>query len=279
MINPILSKDITTKSRSWKIAISVAIYLLILLAFTAIGLANSSDRGNTMIEPVFLKAMFDIIATTQLSLILLIIPIITGASISGERERQTLDLMLCSNMSTYTLIFGKIQSTISNVLILIFSALPFLGFTLVLGGITLIDVLIIYLYYIVISISVAAISIYMSSIFKKTVTSIIMTYVVLGILYCTPFLAAIYYVKGMHNYDYETTNILYTSFAPIFSLNPVYGFFSIITNNFADSVNHRILNASRWSVYLPAWLTSCGFAVLISMITIPLTKLKLTRKS
>ena len=65
-----------------------------------------------------------------------IVPAVTASSISGERERQTLDLMLTTRMSAGQIVGGKLLSALSTLLLLILSSFPAVAMVFVYGGIT-----------------------------------------------------------------------------------------------------------------------------------------------
>ena len=117
LLNPIVKKDLKVISRSMKFSWGVFAYEAVLgiaFAFTmlAVSAINSYGiRNNTDIYEGYV-AFFPVIGVAQLIIISLIIPIITASSISGERERQTLDVMLTTTISSRSIVIGKITSAV-----------------------------------------------------------------------------------------------------------------------------------------------------------------------
>ncbi|MFQ9208670.1 MAG: ABC transporter permease [Clostridium fessum] len=61
-------------------------------------------------------------------------PALTASSISGERERQTLELMLTTTMEPRDMVLGKLASSLVTMLVLAVSALPVQALVFVYGA-------------------------------------------------------------------------------------------------------------------------------------------------
>ena len=79
------------------------------------------------------------IAGIEFLLLMFIMPAITSSSISGERERQTLDLMLTTMMTPGQIVLGKLFSAFQTMALLIVSSLPIISMVFVYGGVSLKD--------------------------------------------------------------------------------------------------------------------------------------------
>ena len=102
-INPIVKKDLQVSSRSMRLAWGLFGYEAILAIAFLLAMLMIQDEsrslyrsGNIYNSMVYL---FPVIAIAQICIIALITPIITASSISGEKERQTFDVMLTTAMS------------------------------------------------------------------------------------------------------------------------------------------------------------------------------------
>ena len=65
-----------------------------------------------------------------------IMPALTSASISGERERHTLELMFTTKIRPVEIVVGKLMSAFSQLMILVVSSLPILMLTFIYGSIS-----------------------------------------------------------------------------------------------------------------------------------------------
>ena len=83
--------------------------------------------------------LYEFVTSMEFLLLMFIVPAVTASSISGERERQTLDLMLTTRMSAGQIVGGKLLSALSTLLLLILSSFPAVAMVFVYGGITWAD--------------------------------------------------------------------------------------------------------------------------------------------
>ena len=97
MINPVLRREAKTTLRNWKIFYAVAGYVLIVTIVAAIAIWQLMYNSyNASFDPASMINVYIGLTVLQLVLVLLMTPAFTAGSISGERERQTLDLLLVS---------------------------------------------------------------------------------------------------------------------------------------------------------------------------------------
>ncbi len=283
MINPILDREIKTKSRSKKMPVTISIYLGILALFTYAVVATTipMSRG---IRPSAIIEAFDVTVIVQLLMVMTVTPMLTATSISGERDRQTLDLMLCTDTSPWTIIFGKIYAAVSTVVLLILLSLPILSIIFILGGSSLVDIGIIYLYYIVSAFTMSTVSIYASTKYKKNITSIVMTYVMLFIFYVIPFiLMAIIGSFLAFNGNMVLKTLLednaYIFISLVFGWNPAYGMASLINNNsIFNGLRDKTFDLPFFSM-IPPWLISLVLMGALSAIMLLKAKKHLMKKS
>lgn len=95
--------------------------------------------------------MYEFVTTIEFILLMFIVPAVTAASISGERERQTLELMLTTQMTASQVVIGKLMSALSTLLLLIVSSFPAVAMVFVYGGITWQDILSLLMCYITVA--------------------------------------------------------------------------------------------------------------------------------
>lgn len=189
--NPIWRKEIKLGSRSIKFPLAVMAYAGI-LSLVAVGILNGAtsydyywNMTNGM-DYAALTDSFSVLAYVQLGLICIIMPVLTAGSIAGERERQTLDIMLTAPVSPFSIVMGKLWSALSNVFLFVIGSLPAMAICFLYGGIQWQYLLIFVLEIMVIAFFTGAIGIWCSSVFKKTIVSVIMTLVFEFIFYMVP---------------------------------------------------------------------------------------------
>ena len=110
-------------------------------------------------------------------MLLFIMPALTASSISGERERQTLELMLTTTMEPRDMVLGKLASSLVTMLVLAVSALPVQALVFVYGGVTLQDIGMLFLCHGVVAILTGSIGIFYSSVLRRSTVSTVCSYV------------------------------------------------------------------------------------------------------
>lgn len=176
-INPVYKKELWTGTRSIKIALTLLAYngLLALIGLLALysvfqnARYGGIDRGDILVVYVILTVM-------EFALILFVIPAYTSSAISGERERQTLEILLTTTMKPFQIIVGKLLSSISTVLMLVFSSLPVLSLVFTIGGVSVGDMMEYVLLVLVTAVYVGSFGLLFSVLFKRTTISTVFTY-------------------------------------------------------------------------------------------------------
>lgn len=280
MLNPILEKDLKTKMRGWRTPVLLSLYLLFLAAVLFLFFVTNNQMfnqyGYSNFNPRIAVNAYNVIAVFQFALLMLIVPALTATAISGERERQTLDLMLCSDISTWSVIMGKLVVSISHIMFLVVASLPVLGMVFLFGGITFGEIMLLFLFYVITALMVASLGIFLSTIFRKNVTAIITSYICLGVLGLGPVIAV--YIWAMffeRNYNGQPT---YSMIAAFMFPSPVFGFTSFMTsgqNSVFGSIFSEIQNLVDrdigWLRYFKPWMINGLFNIIFSGILICLS--------
>jgi len=226
IINPVLLKEIKVKMRSWKAVVIIGVYLLILAAVALfITYTNSTDMYSSTINPQFSIGVYTWIAVIQFILILFIVPALTSGAVAGERERQTLDLILCTTLRPRSIIIGKLLASMSHVILLIIASIPMFSIVFLYGGISVIEIAQLFAFYIVTAIMTGSIGIFFSTHVKKTISATVLTYA-LGLFMCfgTIFIA-VFYLRIFYNNNYQ-------GYFPLLHINPLAGFSSLLIEQF-----------------------------------------------
>lgn len=183
MINPVLRREAKTTLRNWKIFYAVAGYVLIVTIVAAIAIWQLMYNSyNASFDPASMINVYIGLTVLQLVLVLLMTPAFTAGSISGERERQTLDLLLVTKMSPLSIVIGKFLSGLSLIALTIISTMPIFALIMYFGGTSISYIFAVTAYMLLICGAFGAISIFFSTVFKKTVTSMVFTYICTGII-------------------------------------------------------------------------------------------------
>ena len=183
MMNPILNKELTISSRSIKMSIHLMLYNLVLggiAIITLMVLHAESEYSGANYQT--LMALFPILATLQCFIILFMIPVLTASSIAGERERQTLDVMLTTPISPFSIVLGKVFTAMAQVLMYVVSSVPIMSLAFIIGGMSWSYILGFIAMVVYASFYVGAIGVYCSAKRKKTITSVISSFIIIAVV-------------------------------------------------------------------------------------------------
>ena len=179
MLNPILSFSATRRMRSWKTLLIAGAYLAVMLG-AALMIMGSLFAGGVSIYTLRSGVRcYQILMILQFVLILLIAPAMTSGAIAGERERQTLELLLVTNTRSLRIVWGKAMESFALLALLIVCGMPVMCLTLIAGAVTLTQILAGELFLLVMAFAAVSVGVLSSSIARSTVGSSIMSYVIL----------------------------------------------------------------------------------------------------
>lgn len=236
MLNPIMAFSATRRMRSFKTMLIVIAYVaaLLLLALAFLGsfipdavYLNTMTRG-----PMCYLALL----IAQFALIILIAPAMTSASIAGERERQTLDLLLVTNTGSFRIAIGKVMESFAVLALLIVCGLPVMSLCLLTGGVSLVQILIGELFLLAEAFACVSIGVFCSSVARSTVLSGVLSYLVIilvGVITALPFLFG--YPQKITDVVYDRS--LYAALtpgearimiSPLLYMNPGFGLLSLV---------------------------------------------------
>ena len=195
-LNPIVKKDIRVQARSMKIAWGLFAYegimaLIFFLAMSFFQVDNSYSSTNIYSNIVMLYPM---LAIAQISILAVVVPIITASSISGEKERQTFDIMMTTSMTPFSIIAGKVTTAMVQGLLFVVGAMPVMALAFVIGGMSWAYLLWFLLIAMLVSLFSASIGICCSALCKKSIVSVIMSYGIYVVFVVLTFLPNILYL-------------------------------------------------------------------------------------
>ena len=98
MLNPIIRREIKTSLRSWKMFLAIALYTLVVSGAAIIFINAITSGVYSTMNLRELSILYAVLGFMQFGMTMILIPALTAGSISGERERQTLDILLVTKM-------------------------------------------------------------------------------------------------------------------------------------------------------------------------------------
>lgn len=180
MLNPILASSALRRMRTSRAIVIVGAYasVLMLLACLGMGAFIGSDAVTISDMSAGVTA-YTILLSAQFALIVLVAPAMTAGAIAGERERQTLELLLVTNTCSFSIVFGKLMESFAFLALLIVSGLPAMCLTMMLGGVTLAQILTGMLFLLCCAFAAASVGILCSSFMRGTVPATVVSYILI----------------------------------------------------------------------------------------------------
>lgn len=239
MMNPVLRREAITTLRGWR---SYAI-LTFYLAMMAIGAAiffNTSvyNTYNYSFDPRTMAYLYIVLGSVQMALVVLSVPALTAGSISGERERQTLDLLLVTKMSPLAIVWGKLLSSMAFVLLLIVGTLPIFAVVFYFGSVGITALLILFAFTLTTTFMLGGISVFLSCVYKRTVVSIMVVYILVGILcFGTLLMVFVPLMTGAGRNEAPSVWSVILKLIP----NPGVGFFSLVDKQLGTGIVSQLI--------------------------------------
>lgn len=225
-INPVLLKELKVRMRGWRAAGIIALYLLVLTAVAVFIIYTVfTDPYTSSIDPQVSIGAYTGLAIIQFILIMFIVPALTAGAISGEREKQTLDLVLCTKLRPISIITGKLFASTSQTLLLIIASFPIFSMVFLFGGISIKEIIQLFGFYMVTAVTIGSIGIFFSTHLKRTTASTVFTYGTLAFLAFGTIFIGIFYIRIFYQWDYQ-------KFLPLLYSNPMVGFSSLLAEQF-----------------------------------------------
>ena len=130
-LNPIVKKDVKVQSRSMKICWGVFAYELILalvffFAMTIIQQESRYSMNNIYSAMVWLYPVLAVLVILGV-----VVPVRTASSISGEKERQTFDIMMTTSMTPFSIIAGKVTTAIVQSMLFVLASMPVMALSFI----------------------------------------------------------------------------------------------------------------------------------------------------
>ncbi|OON87954.1 hypothetical protein BXO88_01905 [Oribacterium sp. C9] len=193
-LNPIFRKDEITSARSFTLPALVTLVngSLSMLVLFNLFFVSRSARVTGEISYVNFLRIYYIAAVAEVLLILLITPALTATSISGERERKTLGLLLTTQLDPWDIVAGKLMGALGSLLLLVFTSAPILATVYIYGGITWYQLTVFIFFLVTSAVFCSSIGIMVSSFSYTTAAATAVAYVIIFVSYTVMFMVVIF---------------------------------------------------------------------------------------
>ena len=187
--NPIYERERRTAARSIRFPMILFIFNAVILAaallFLALSFHTAQEKGSLRYTE-FLSC-FRMLFLLEYAMSMVMMPALTAGSITGERERKTLELVFTTPMSAEAIVLGKLCAALSSVLLIALSGLPVFLLVLLFGGVRIREVAALLFLLAVSAFLEGALGIFFSSVSRSTATAMAAAYSGMLLLFLLPF--------------------------------------------------------------------------------------------
>lgn len=270
-INPVLDKEFRLRMRTPRSMLSVLLYVLA-LGFVAMGFIyitmylNNNNGGTQQFNSGMSQTLFYVLSFAQLLMIAFMAPALTAGVISSEREKQTLSMLLTTQQSSTTIILSKLLSSLSFMALIVIATLPVYSVVFLYGGISPRQLISLFLFYLFMMLLLGSLGIMFSTIFKRTIISIIVTYGVGIFIFLITGLLYLFLINMWQQaYRGAITQPTYSWVGFILGLNPAGAMLSLFQPEISKSVFY--VNGSSMNADAPIQLW-VEFALVYTVVII-----------
>jgi ABC-type transport system involved in multi-copper enzyme maturation permease subunit len=122
------------------------------------------------------QEVFGALVLIETLLVVFLAPAFTSGAISLEREKQTLDMLAATPISSLAIVVGKLFSALAYVFLLIAASIPLTAIVFVFGGVGPDDVLRAYAVLVVTALGLGSLGLFISAVMQRTQGATVVTF-------------------------------------------------------------------------------------------------------
>ncbi len=287
VFNPLLSKELRTRLRNRYSLAVVTLDLLVVGSIAVVFLLQHQRLGSGQSQ-VDGSQLFEALAIFQLCLILFTVPASMASTISGERQRETWDLLWITRLSSFDIVWAKLLAGVAINILLLFAALPLLGAVFLLGGVTTMDVVHTYLVFLATILLLSAMSMLVSVVNSRPIVCVIVSNAISVALGLGLSLVVIYAESGQQVTAFSDFS-QFTSLAqatsplpPIAQIDPLVALVSVLPTGHGGTVLGdlgTVHHAFGLPLQLPLWGAFGICALAVSVVLLSFSTLFVRRRA
>lgn len=192
-VNPIIVKEIRSRMRGARAFITLTILLVVmgLAMYGILQIILATSRYSSVVSPQIGQTLFASLAFLELFMICAVTPAVTAGAISGEKEKQTYEMLMATPLSPTAVLWGKLISALSYVLLLLFAAVPMASVVFIFGGVAPRDMLKALLVLLTVAVSYGVLGMFMSALFGRTGRATVASFIAVILLMIGPLFIAV----------------------------------------------------------------------------------------
>ena len=153
-MNPVARRELQERFRTIRSPLILSVWVLAAGVVTFLAFVVASNSASSQLDNVRATGLGSVAAASSIGrfvlhslllgmivAILFVVPGQAAVAVVGERERQTLQLLQVSQLSSCRIIFGKLWSALAYISLLLIATTPLMVIPVLLGGVTIANVL------------------------------------------------------------------------------------------------------------------------------------------
>ncbi|MCZ7544427.1 MAG: ABC transporter permease [Anaerolineae bacterium] len=177
--NPVVLKELRGRMRGPRAFAVMTVYLGLTSGLTVLLYvlqAEAINRTSTPTGSDIGRVLFYGVVAIELFLVTFIGPAFTASAISGEREHRTYELLRTTLLSASALMFGKLVSALSYIVLLLFAAIPLQAIAFLFGGVSVEELVLSLVILLATALQFGTVGLYFSAIMDRTLPASVLTY-------------------------------------------------------------------------------------------------------
>jgi ABC-type transport system involved in multi-copper enzyme maturation permease subunit len=175
----LLTKELRSRLRRERTVWVIIVYVLLMSLLGWVIVSRWTSTSSYYYSNGFSDAgttLYTFLSMIQLFFILFVTPAFTSTAVNGEKERQTFELLLCSRLSAFALVSGKLLAGLINALMLVAGTIPLFSLVFFFGGVSPQQELAALLLCIITALQAGTFGLFCSTILKRPTISTVVTY-------------------------------------------------------------------------------------------------------
>ena len=176
-------KELRGRMRGRRAFIVLTVYLILIGGFAWMSeilqeklYAGAYANQATFASAAIGRSVFGAILLLETLLVVVLTPAFTAGAISLEREKQTLDMLATTPISSLAIVIGKLLSALVYVFILVLASIPLSALVFVFGGVAWDDVLRGYVVLLATAVGIGSVALFFSALARRTQAATILSY-------------------------------------------------------------------------------------------------------
>ncbi|MCA9933133.1 MAG: hypothetical protein H6662_10630 [Ardenticatenaceae bacterium] len=177
--NPVTMKELRSRMRGRRAFVVLTIYLgvmSLLITLIYLAYASSSNQPYGPDPRQAGKVVFAAVVGVEVLLAIFIAPAFTAGAITGEKERQTFDLLRTTLLPANWFVMGKLQSALGYVLLLIVASIPLQSIAFLLGGLSWEELVVSQIIIVIAAVTFAIFGLFCSASLRSTLAASVATF-------------------------------------------------------------------------------------------------------